>query len=612
MIKKILLFGLLSIYIKTFAQDYAAELISQKTNIEINNNKLTKDFYYEIKIYNRAGEKFNNITIPFSKLDKLNNIEACIVDSDNRIIKKLKRSEIIERSSISDFSFYEDDFVSEFTLKHNSYPYTIKYSYRVQQNEFLYIDYWTPVIDIKFPTLDGNLQLVVPINYGILYKNQFVDGPKIDTLDKVIRYQWHTKYTDIIKPEVSSPLVSNLLPVVAVVPIDFNYSKSGSFNNWITYGNWQCELLKGLNDLPGNEISRIQELIRPIKDEKEKIKILYHYMQDETRYINITIEKGGLKPYPANYVVQNKYGDCKALTNYFKSILDYLQIPSYYTKVYAGNPIKEIDKNFPSQQFNHVILYIPLKDEDIWLDCTSDGAFNYLGTFTQNRDAFVIDYNNSKFIKTPTLKPIDVLDTRIISIIYNTKYAILKSQNTYRGSSYENILNLERNYNESEKSKIVRNYLVADGFQLNDFQIYKLNRDTARIELSYEATSLNLYKHYGNEILIGNVAFSLPDFEKPKNRKLPIQIDYPTYKIDTLIYEIPLDYKLHKNTDEYSVLSKYGEYRFNFHEDDGNIIIIKSLLINAGCYPISEYEEFYDFVNHVVEIENQTHFSLYK
>lgn len=612
MIRLYLILGFLFMYNTAFTQDYDAELISQKTAIEINKGNLTKNLYYEIKINNRAGEKYTKIAIPFSKLIKSSKIEAYVKDSNGSTVTKLKKSDIVEKSSISDFSLYEDDFIKEFTLKHYVYPYTIVYSYQIQQNEFLNIDYWMPIINEKIPTLKASLEVSIPKHFKIVYKNQLVDKPIIDTTENEITFQWKASYTDIIKKEEYSPSISKFLPSVEITPMEFHYNIDGSFKDWISFGNWQYELLHELSELPDNEKKRIQILIKGIKDNKEKIRILYHYLQDETRYINVTIETGGLKPYPASYVAQNKYGDCKALTNYFKSVLEYIQIPSYYTKVYAGSPIFEIDKNFPSQQSNHIILYIPLKDEDIWLDCTSDGAFNYLGTFTQNRDAFIIDYNNSNFIKTPTLKPNDVLVTRKVEIKYNPKEATVKFQNTYRGDSYENILHLEQKFNESEKAMIVRNYIVSDGYQLIDYQISNTNRDSVKIELSYEATSQNIFKNYGNDILVKNIAFSMPNFEKPINRKLPVQIDYPIYKIDTLIYQIPLGYQLHKSQENYTVINKYGEYKFNILESDENITVIKSLLLFSGFYPISEYEEFYNFYKQVSEIENKTHVSLYK
>jgi len=612
MIRLFLILGFLLFYITSFTQDYDAELISQKTTIEINKGKLTKNLYYEIKINNRAGEKYTKIAIPFSKLIKSSRIEAYIKDSNGRTVKKLKKSDIVEKSSISDFSLYEDDFIKEFTLKHNVYPYSIVYSYQIQQNEFLNIYFWTPIINEKVPTLKANLEITVPLEYKIAYKNQLVNKPIIDTTENAIKFQWETSYTDIIKNEEYSPSISKFLPNVEIVPIEFHYDIAGSFKDWISFGNWQYELLQGLSELPDYEKNKIQSVIKDISDDKKKIRTLYHYLQDETRYINVTIETGGLKPYPANYVSQNKFGDCKALTNYFKSVLDYIHIPSYYTKVYAGSPILEIDKNFPSQQSNHIILYVPLKDENIWLDCTSDGAFNYLGTFTQNRYAFIISKDNSRFVKTPKLKPIETLEVRKIETSLNSKNTIVKFLNTYKGNSYEDILHLEKNYNASDKSRIIRNYFVEDGFELMDYKILNQNRDSTQIILSYNATAQNIYKNYGNDILISNIAFTLPNFEKPKIRKLPVQIDYPIYKIDTITYEIPNGYNFNQDSLAISVNTKYGEYKLGAYKSSNSIITIKSVLIKAGYYPISQYEDFYNFYYQIIESENKTHITLSK
>ncbi len=612
MVKSILLLGLLFFCIMAFAQNYDAELISQKTTVEVSNNKLIKNRYFEIKINNRAGEKYTKIAIPYSKIVKVSNVEAYIKDANGKLVRKLKKNDIVERSSIADFSFYEDDFVKEFNMKHNSYPYTIVYSYQVQQSEFLYIDYWTPVIDEKIPTLSAQLIVSVPFDYSITYKSQFVEKSMTDTLENSIEYRWETSYKDIVEDEKYSPPINGFLPSVEIVPIEFSYAQKGSLKNWQSFGNWQCKLLEGLNELPDIEKNRIDELIKNEESEKDKIRKLYHYMQDETRYINVTIETGGLKPYPASYVAKNKYGDCKALTNYFKSVLDYVQIPSFYTKVYAGNPIKKIDKSFTSQQFNHIILYVPLRNEDIWLDCTSDGAFNYLGTFTQNRSAFIVEKGNSRFVNTPKLTASEVLVVRRIQVGYSPDKAIVKFTNTYKGDSYEDILHLEKDYRESDKNRILRNYIIESGFQLGDYHISNLDRDSVAIELSYDATSQGIYKQYGNDILLKSIAFRIPQLERPQERKLPVQIDFPIYKIDTVVYEIPTGYKLNVDTNAYSIANKYGEYNLHIYEDEGNITIIKSLLVNVGYYSLSEYKDFYDFYSQIIGIENKTHLSLSK
>jgi hypothetical protein len=603
--------SILLVPVFSYAQVFDAEVLKNETSIIVNNERLTKKEYYEIRINNRAGEKYTKIMLPYSRLTKISNIEACIKDRSGKIVNKLTNSQITSRSAYSENSFYEDEMIKEFTLKHSSYPYTIIYSYQVQESEFIYLDVWSPVKDMEIPTIEATLRVTVPVTYKISFSNHLIGEPKIDTLENTINYAWQTSYSNIVKPETSAPLLSGFLPLVTITPNDFNFEMRGSFKDWISYGNWHYEIIKNLNVLPESEKIKVQSLIKDIDDDKEKIKILYHYLQDETRYINISIETGGLKPYPASYVAQNKYGDCKALTNYFKSILELIGINSYYSKIYAGSPDKEIDKDFPSQQFNHIILYVPLKGEKIWLDCTSDGAFNYLGTFTQNREAFIIDSANSHFIRTPALSKDDVLKSCKIEIAYKPEYSDLKSTNTYRGELYENFLQLDKNYNESEKSRIVRNYIIDDNFQLTDYKITGSDRDSDRIEFTYNAISHSIYKNCGNEILVSNIAFSVPKFEKPSDRKLPVQIDYPIYMIDTLIYEIPPGYKLIHSTLNDSVNDRFGEYKFEMHTESDKIIVIKSLLINSGYYQVSEYANFYSFYKKIWENENKIQISFH-
>lgn len=612
MIKIYLTIFCFSLCLTSFSQEYHAELVAQETRIEVNRKSLTGNFYYQIKINNRAGDSFANIEIPFSNLTRVSKIEAFIMDAEGKIIRKIKKGDISEKSSVSDLSFYEDNLVKEFSLKHNSYPYTIVYSYQLEQDQFININYWIPIINEKIPTLAARLVVTTPSDYKVAFKNQFVDDPVIDTANSKITYQWNASYREILAEENFSPPLVNYLPGVKIIPVEFNFEREGSFRDWISFGNWQYEILQGLNELPEQEKARISSLIEDTEDKREKIKRLYHYLQDETRYINVTIETGGLKPYDATYVALNKYGDCKALTNYFKSVLEFAGIKSCYTKIYAGSPIIDIDRDFPSQQSNHIILYIPMEDEDIWLDCTSDGAFNYLGTFTQNRDALIIEKDNSRFVRTPALTAADVAETRKIETTYSADIPGVKFTSTYRGDSYETILYLEKYFNGSEKAQIINNFLVTEGSHLNDFKIYHSDRDSTQITLSYNAANHNIYRHYGSDMVLGNFPFPIPDLEKPQVRKLPVSIDYPIFKRDTVIYDIPEDYRPNTLPGALSIISRYGEYKREAFAKGGNIVIIKSLLINSGRYPLTEYSDFYNFYSKIIETENQPIISLSK
>ena len=67
-----------------------------------------------------------------------------------------------------------------------------------------------------------------------------------------------------------------------------------------------------------------------------KAKKIYQYVQDNTRYISVQVGIGGMQPITAKEVDLVKYGDCKGLTNYTKSLLDIVGVKSNYTRLYAS------------------------------------------------------------------------------------------------------------------------------------------------------------------------------------------------------------------------------------------------------------------------------------
>lgn len=588
-----------------FGQDHDAELIMKETNITFKSGKLITSEKFEIQINNREAEKLSEISIPFSRLIKVSKIEGCIKDTNGVVIRKLQKNEITERSSISDYSLYEDNYVKEFTLKHNVYPYRICYSYEEQKEEFLSIDQWLPVMDLKIPTRKAVLSVESPIAYNLSYRSQFTDSFRIDTTKTSVIRTWVVSYTKLIEPETSSPIVTSLLPYVIIVPRDFKYELSGSLSSWLKYGEWENDMLKGLSDLPQSEKYIIQNLIDGSGDTKDKVKKLYHYLQDHTRYINITIETGGLKPYPASYVAENKYGDCKALSNYFKSVLEVAGIKSYYTDVKAGDHIIEVNKSFPSQQFNHVILCVPVKNDTIWLDCTSKMAFGYLGTFTQARDVFIIEEGHSHLTRTPQLSSFEVKESRKAAFHQDIQnQTIANFSNTYKGEKYEYYFALLNSVNIADRQQIFRNNIVKNGFELIDFNLASPPRDSSKILLTYSARSNKVYKIYGKDLLIEILPFAIPRFEDPKKRKLAVQLDYPVYKTDSLEYEIPSDYKITGKLTNESINNEFGIYKVETVVKGKKVNIVKSFLLFPGTYSLAKYPSFYGFLKRVSEIEN--------
>jgi len=603
-------FSLIScVSLKSFGKE--AELIYQQTIIEISNDKITESHFYEIRINKRDGDKYAEISIGFKKRNKVYDIEAAVFDKNGKEIRRLRKSDIIERSALSDISFHSDLFVKEFSLRHNEYPYTLKYSYKSQSDQFLVIADWVPILDIGIPTAKAGLYLTTPANYKLSYCFNNINKCKVDSTSDQKSYAWEASFSGDYKTEIFSPPMSYFIPEVRVVPEHFYYEEEGFNRNWVDVGNWDQKLIKGLSDLPENEKEKLRQKVKDCTDTVDKIRTLFHYLQDETRYVNVSIKTGGHKPYPASYVAKNKYGDCKALANYFIACLQEVNVKAYYSLIYADDIIEDMRTDFPSQHFNHVILFVPLLTDTLWLDCTSDMAFGYLGTFTQKRYSLVTEPGASKLYMTPALTFNDVLEKRAITAnltadgIVNTDVSCM-----YRGSKYEMLFYLQSNYKNAEKQEYLNRYLVDTGFELDTFNLHLPDRDSAFINFEYHATSGHQIKIYGNESLLKMAELEVPRLELPISRKLPLQINYPVYRADTLVYEVADNYKIQSIPENLYVNTKFGEYKTEFRIENKKVHVYKTLKIFAGSYIKEEYNQFYRFINQIRETEDSNYIIL--
>jgi len=137
-------------------------------------------------------------------------------------------------------------------------------------------------------------------------------------------------------------------------------------------------------------------------------------------------------------------------------------------------------------------------------------------------------------------------------------------------------------------------------------------RDKPEIILKYTASSDQKIKEYGNELLVEIIPLKFPFLEEPLKRKLPVQINYPDYRIDSTEYLIPESFKIAVVPKNISIKSVYGEYQAEFQVKEHSVIVIKQVKINSGSYSLNQYREFYDFIINLSETENSFFLSLTK
>lgn len=252
-----------------------AQTIHYSSNYTIEKGRLTLEEKVIIQINNQEGLKYATIYIPYSNKDKIANFEVLLEKPNGELIRKIKKSEIQDVSAISDFSLYEDDYVKKIPVHYNRFPFRISYSYRISYHQFYQIAIWQPMIDTDVSTLNAELHITTPLHYPVKIYRQHIGQAKVLADKETMTYIWKTSVPKIPDKEVFSPSVYSLLPLVTVLPENFDYGIPGSFSSWQAYGKWQAKLLEQADDLPEMEKAKIRQMVSRIDSPKEKARKIY-------------------------------------------------------------------------------------------------------------------------------------------------------------------------------------------------------------------------------------------------------------------------------------------------------------------------------------------------
>ncbi|MCB0665403.1 MAG: DUF3857 domain-containing protein [Saprospiraceae bacterium] len=291
-----------------YTQDEAV-VLQYHTSISLKKDRLVEKEEILLQINHPSADHFAEFQIEYESGDEMKIIDAQTVDASGERVRSLKKNDIITRSAFSDVSFYDEGMIEEFEMKWHTYPYQVILVYERTRERFMTLVNWYPFYYLDVPVQSANLTLSLPKDLEIKqnFDSAFVYVKK-QLGDEIIQ-TWNMDNITVMKNQAMSPPIIESVPSVQVVPLWFHFGIAGSHKSWESYGQWQWNMNLGRDDLTLAEQRRIDQLLSGVTDEEQKVRLLYKYMQQNTRYINISMDVGGLQPHLASYVCENKYGD---------------------------------------------------------------------------------------------------------------------------------------------------------------------------------------------------------------------------------------------------------------------------------------------------------------
>lgn len=633
MIKKILCIVVLATTTTNFAQkklDFSVSnlpssllnnrnrvVINRDENHEILSQTIIKQNFSEINlIKNEDGLSELDRSIVYDKLSKIKNLEFKIYNSNGELVKTYKEKDFTDSSLADGFSILTDNRLKFLNFNYYTYPFFTKFDYETEEANTISLPSFSPLHSPEEKVLAASYQLIFP-NGFIINKNES-NLKEYNVLKNETSNSISYKVLNTEAPEyedLNSDYVS-FLPIVRFSNNTFALGNvKGVANNWNEFGIWYHEnFLKGLNQLPEATVSKMKSLVKNAKSDFEKSKIIFDYVQNNTRYISIQIGIGGWKPFSASEVDRLGYGDCKALTNYTKSLLEAVDVNSYYTIIHANDKIVNIDEKNLSLQGNHVILTVPLTEGNVFLECTSQKIpFGYLGSFTDNRKALVIKPDGAYFVTTHSNnEDQNILEANIKVNLNNMEQVKTDVLFVNKGIFYNNIYSLNTKNKEE-----VSDYLKSVFSSLKNLNIadYKFEDDKENYVFK-EVVQLNsgfIGSKMGNDFMVTiNPFLNLERIPKKyKNRKTSFAISRgKTYKILTE-FIIPEGYYISYKPEISNLNTKFGLHEITVHQEEKRIAITQNFVLKSGKYSKEDYEPYYQFIK-AISLNNSSKFIISK
>lgn len=575
-------------------------------------NEIETHFSTAITVLNKKADDELSVVVGYKESSaKVKDFKVQIYSAAGILLDEFKKSEIRDQALYDGISMVTDYRGKMASYEAIKYPVTIKYEYKILSQSTSGIRGFYPIQRYKQSIEKGRFKLVNQAGIEIFTKENVMDGYPIS---KEGDLDFRVKNLPALTKEKYAPSINNIVPSINFFPSEFSFENyKGKARNWKELGAWYYTsfLANRMDLVKSSAKSDLQSLIPADASTREKVEQIYEFVQDNTRYINIALEEGGLRPMKALDVHELKYGDCKALSYYMQSLLQLYDIPSNYVLIEAGRSSKDsFDEEFFSlAQGNHVIVNVPLENDTMWLECTSGlSPAGYLGGFTDGRRCLEVNANGGRIVTTPNydIKENDSQHTAelIADIDGNVEINILS---TYKGLSIDNKLGLE-DLNEDD----FKDYLEDRRFsKLKEIELLEksleLNKEDLQFVEKYQITAERFVELAAN-YMIAKISFSdisIPKLPKDSNRKAEIKFERSHRVVSDINYKFPKGYKKKHIPENQTLTSEYGLYHLSFDNiDEQTVKVRREFCLFEGQFNPNKYEEIKGFFDKVLHQEN--------
>jgi hypothetical protein len=607
------LFGFLLLPVMVFAQDFSGEdyiYLKRHEHIKI---ELNDHNFNIIQNTSEQGEfltsknlYYANKSIGYSGFSEIKDISAFtyIPETD----KTIEVDHIETKQRLDDMVFYSDDEFKEFTFPAVTRGAITNLSYKrvIKEPKFLgAFNFGTYV-----PTRNAQFSIEFPKNVTIGYvefntDNITVDFKKEETNTGIL-YTWTTSNTEGYESEEDSEAVLYHLPHIVpyIKSYDLNGKSYNVLNNVQDLYRWYTTFIDRIEEEPLDKVyAKAMELTKSLDSDFEKAEKIFNWVQNNINYIAFGDGYQGFVPSGAASVSENRYGDCKAMSNLLYEMLNHVGIEAYRTWIgtrrrpysYFDVPTATVD--------DHMITTAIIDQDTIFLDATDSYVpFGMPSAFTQSKEAMLsLDKETFKIIDVPIQNAEKSQSVVNSDITLDGGVVRVSEKRTLTGYEKVDFIDKYRIEKDDQTEEEFLNTTLALGNNKTKYShINKENFDNKRtpLLLSYDLEIDNYAKIVGDKTYINlnidrTLSKSKIDIE---GRRYSKKIDNKFVRKYTTTFTLPAGYKLSQVPEDLAYEKPEFGFKISYSQNGNSLTQAKTIYVNTLSIKQEGFEAWNDFI----------------
>jgi transglutaminase-like putative cysteine protease len=347
------------------------------------------------------------------------------------------------------------------------------------------------------------------------------------------------------KPEILSPGPSYYIPQILVLPKE---SRVGGvvktyFKTLADQYAWCKGLVDSVSNDDGSVAQKVKEIVVGKTTEEEKVKAIYHWVQQNVRYIAYEDGIAALQPKRAPEVLSKKYGDCKGMAKLLVVMLRSIGLDARHC--WLGTNHLAYNHSTPTLCVdNHMIAAWMRNGKPLYLDGTESYIrFGETAERIQGRE-ILVENGNSYFLEhVPTAHHEQNTATEHRNLHVEGEDLVGNVTHIFRGESRELVLAVINSIKQDQRDETLSklfcggntNYLITN-LKLSDINSYEDD-----LKVTYDLVHKGAITRFGGESYIdldNRKHFAQYKFDTAK-RHLPICFPYKDHQALDVIISLP-------------------------------------------------------------------------